>query len=402
MVIISVHSYANQLTIHILVKDDKNQPIEKAYVYLFAWNPHEKSTLIATKKTGKNGKILVKIAWRKIMEKWLEKKRQNPSIKRIGLVIHAYDPATNASTTDIIGLPVRSTSIGIVSKELKLKCRRTPSKARGDVYYGKYYPGLPIAPKLEEYWEHTGRFNLLYVKTDSRTTVIYTYQLIQGETTNIRLIFGYGDGVNLYIGDTIYSFSHTNDYKKWSNIGKSNEGYTSVEATFRCEIWGYYYYDPSLNMYIPPALYYEYRYWLEDIKPYTLQMTKGEDPYWGVYSLDFCGRGEGDGHTTTSNPAIIIEHYNLYIQDKKTLAIPITMPIYNYIFSNLPDWVKSFLPTMKLVIEHSEWVSSHFSVLVYCDTDYGVEADVGYLSNFDIHMVRIELSSYELGPGPPP
>ncbi len=252
-------------------------------------------------------------------------------------------------------------------------------------------------PIVEYTYEHRGRSNIAYVKTDSNTMATIDYVMMQSEKTRARPLVSstYSDYTS--ISDPIYSLTHSIKKGVTANADLSSTGWVSMVMTTRFEIIGYYWQDEDGNLQL---MYREMRLWAYDFDINSLSAIKREDPAWGSYGDDLLKSGNGKGFEGI-DWAIKIYSTDLYSSDTKIIDIPVSVVVYNVLSSALSQYgfPSALLPSVKIVIDQYYWVTSTAIWTIWGSNGYRIHAYGRYVSVHGVYFMAVDIESNS--PSPP-
>ena len=387
----------DECKIKIYLKDENGKPIKDAEVTIWMWYPGEPSTVLTQAKTDENGAIEATTSWRNLLGKWLDRLK-NGQHEKVGLIVDIYIPQLNIITTKTILIPITQRNLGRIVRVITINKTNEAKLHIATVHSPNRQIRLKqYTPIVEEFHEHRGRTNLVYVKTDAKTTATMAYGLAKGEATVTRLVVGYDYSDYTSISNPIYSITHSEDKSVDTPVDSSSEGWVSMILTTRFEIIGYYWQDEDGNLVL---MYREFRLWAYDFDIDSLAAIKGEDPVWGTYGQRVLKEGTGKGFDPTDY-VFCIQRFDFYVNNRRIVEAPISAIVYLALSSILPefDFSADLLLTIKIVIDHSEWVESSFTCFVWGAEGYEITAYGRYVSVHGTYFMAIDLASALPPPG---
>lgn len=387
----------DECRIEIDLRDEAGNPIKGAIVTIWMWYPEEPSVVLAQAETDENGIIEVTTNWRNLLGKWLERLRDGKN-EKVGLIVDIYAPQQNIVETKTILIPITRRNPGRIRRVITITKANKPKLRIAAVQNRDHQIRIEqYTPIVEEVYEHRGRTNLVYVKTDARTKAVMAYGLAAGDATMARLVIGYDYSDYTTVGDAIYSLTHSEDKSVDTPVDSSSEGWVSMILTTRFEIIGYYWQDEDGNLVL---MYREFRLWAYDFDIDSLAAIKGEDPVWGTYGQRVLKEGTGKGFDPTDY-VFCIQRFDFYVNNRRIVEAPISAIVYLALSSILPefDFSADLLPTIKIVIDHSEWVESSFTCFVWGAEGYEITAYGRYVSVHGTYFMAIDLASAPPPPG---
>ncbi len=385
IVIWSINS--DECTFEIYIIDKKGEPIRDVFVTVWMWYPGEPSHVVAISKSDAKGLVKFKTSWKKLLGIWLDRYKSGKR-EGVGLIVDIYDSGNSTVATKVIMLDIKQGNPGIVKRtlivsnaiEIKNQINKHKEASEG-VGLASY------TPIVEKTYEHRGRTNIAYVKTDSNTMATIDYVMMKGEKTRARLLVGYTYSDYTSISDPIYTYTHDISKGVTANADLSSTGWISMIMTTRFEIIGYYWQDEDGNLHL---MYRELRLWAYDFDINSLSTLKGEDPAWGSYSDDLLKSGTGKGFELIDF-AIKIYNIDLYTSSTKILDIPISVQVYDALSAILSKYgfPSSLLPTAKIVIG----VTSTEIWTIWGSNGYRIHAYGRYVSVHGVYFMAIDIES---------
>jgi len=386
-------AYADQCSILIKVVDQNQRPLGDTYITIFVWYPGEPSEILASGKTNNRGEFTHATSWNKIVGKWLERRRRERKVEDTALIVLIHNPLANVTLTDTIPIRVTPHNPHFIKKTIRVRTKHTYSALATNNEKQTVKPQRYISI-LEEWYEYTGKINLAHIKTDSATKAHIHYAWAQGEKTRVRLVYGYSYSEETQVsGDPIYGYTHSLTFSldKPATAGQDSEAYVSVMGTLRVEIWAHYW---------PGIVFREARLWMYDLDGSTLSNEKGDDPYWGAYSLKLVKRGTGNGFEI-EDAAFDIWHLDLYINYELT-EVPISEALYFILLRKVEKypWLEKLLPQFHVVMDHLEWKQSGVCFTIWGAEGYDIAAQARYVDAHGICLMAIDLASQPPSPWP--